>query len=306
MTWSPNRRRLLHSAALLSVTSVAGCLSSAVSDSDGDTPADAEQSTTADTTPAEECSPDEPGVEATELTPPEDLDGWLSDANHYPGEITRVGHGGRASISVGEPTDGGLAFYPPAVEVAPMTRVTWEWTGHGEHNVVALDGTFDSGRPNGSSGLAYSYIFDEPGVYPFVSEPHYGDGMKGAVVVAEPPSTGYEEVDEWVVDSGNFDGSVADETDSETATVRVGAEGNRGTFAFDPPVLKVSIDTTITWEWTGAGPHNVAFEDIDVTSGTPTAEEGATFEHTFEESGVYLYACEPHQSLGMKGAVIVE
>jgi hypothetical protein len=39
-------------------------------------------------------------------------------------------------------------------------------------------------------------------------------------------------------------------------------------------------------------------------SGTLT-EEGATFEHTFEEPGVYDYYCTPHESTGMIGSVIV-
>jgi hypothetical protein len=34
-------------------------------------------------------------------------------------------------------------------------------------------------------------------------------------------------------------------------------------------------------------------------------DAGFTFEYTFEEEGVTTYYCQPHQSLGMKGVVVV-
>ncbi len=37
----------------------------------------------------------------------------------------------------------------------------------------------------------------------------------------------------------------------------------------------------------------------------PRSGQRHTFEHTFEEAGVYTYACTPHKTLGMKGAVVV-
>ena len=314
MHGSPTRRRAFLSSALVALGSTVGCLSTA--SPGGDAPdetatstADPAASAAASETPrpTESGAPaDEPTSEPT-ATPAASLDAWLADANGYDGEIARRGPGSRPTIMVGHPTDDGLAFDPPAIEVAPMTMVRWDWAGHGgQHNVVALDGTFDSGRTNAQPGTGYHYVFEEPGEYRFVSEPHREEGMKGAVVVREPPSTGNEAVDAWVVDSSNFDGTVADRTDADAATVTVGAEGNRGHFVFDPPVLKISRGTTVTWEWTGdGGGHNVAFEDLDVGSGEVTPEPGEAFEHTFESTGTYRYACEPHQALGMKGAVVV-
>ena len=100
--------------------------------------------------------------------------------------------------------------------------------------------------------------------------------------------------------------SVADETGTDRTSVTVGAEGNGGAFAFAPPVVTLSTGTTVAWEWTGDAPHNVVFEDIDLSSGDPVPEAGVNFEHTFEETGIYRYACAPHRALGMVGAVIVE
>ncbi|WP_380681260.1 halocyanin domain-containing protein [Salinigranum sp. GCM10025319] len=315
MHGSPTRRRVLLSSALVALGSTVGCLSTAAPE--GDAPDETATSTTdptasatsTETNPAAETDApaDESTPTETTSTPSSSLDEWLADANGYRGEIARRGPGSRPTITVGHPTDDGLAFDPPAIEVAPMTMVRWDWAGHGgQHNVVALDGTFDSGRTNAQPGTGYHYVFEEPGEYRFVSEPHRDEGMRGVVVVREPPSTGNEAVDAWVVDSSNFDGTMTDRTGADAATVTVGAAGNRGHFAFDPPVLKVSRGTTVTWEWTGeGGGHNVAFEELDVASDEVTPDPDTTFEYTFESTGTYRYACEPHHALGMKGAVVV-
>jgi halocyanin-like protein len=288
MTRSPKRRRFLQYSALASVAAAAGCLG----ETGGTVPE------TADRTPA--------GNGAAASTPPDDLDAWLTDANGYDGETRRYGPQARPTVWVGEPLDDGLAFAPPVIEVPPETMVRWDWTGHGgQHNVVALDGTFDSGRTNAQAGTEYHYLFEEPGVHPYVSEPDE-EGMRGAVIVKEPPTTGNDAVDEWLAASSNFDGEVVERTGAETTTITVGAAGNGGHFAFDPPVVEVSAGTTVEWRWSEeSAPHNVAFEGRDLRSGSVRTEPGVHFSHAFEREGTFLYACEPHESLGMRGAVIV-
>lgn len=94
------------------------------------------------------------------------------------------------------------------------------------------------------------------------------------------------------------------------ATVRVGAQGNEGNFAFDPPAARLSTGTTVTWKWTGeGGEHNVSTtndSDFEFSSGDPIDSAEETFQQTFDEAGVALYICEPHQSLGMKGGIVIE
>ncbi|MFK8213862.1 halocyanin domain-containing protein [Haloferax volcanii] len=301
MKRSPTRRQLLRSTALAGTVAIAGC-STANREPDA-----ASTSTTSSTSTNDSETTATTTTEST-LTPPESIDDWLANANGYRGDALRYGLGSQPLIEVGHPVEDGLSFDPPVIEVAPMTNVTWDWTGHGGlHNIVALDGTFDSGRPNAQSGTSYHYIFEEPGTYPFVSEPHRDEGMRGAVFVKEPPSTGNQTVDRWVGDSSNFDGTVVDRTDVDTATVSVGTRGNRGHFAFDPPVLKITTGTTVEWNWTGTGGgHNVVFLNSDIHSGQVTPESGVHFRHTFEQSGTYRYACQPHRSLDQKGAIIVE
>jgi halocyanin-like protein len=123
-----------------------------------------------------------------------------------------------------------------------------------------------------------------------------------ATPTPEPASFDYGD---WFADTDNFDGTVDARGQSEV-TVAVGAEGNGGAFAFDPPAIHVDPGTTVVWEWTGnGGTHNVVELDESFASGDPVEDAGTTFERTFEEQGMYKYYCSPHRSLGMKGAVVV-
>ncbi len=109
----------------------------------------------------------------------------------------------------------------------------------------------------------------------------------------------------WFDGVGNYDG-VTDATGQDAVTVSVGAAGNGGNFGFDPAAVTVSPGTAVTWEWTGEGsPHNVVADDGSFESET-ASEEGFTFEHAFDSAGEYRYVCEPHESMGMKGVVVVE
>ncbi|WP_435067234.1 halocyanin domain-containing protein [Haloplanus sp. C73] len=111
--------------------------------------------------------------------------------------------------------------------------------------------------------------------------------------------------DGWMSDVGNYS-EVTDATGEDEVTVTVGAEGNGGAFAFDPPAVQVDPGTTIVWEWTGeGGQHNVVAEEGGDFESETTAEAGFTFEQTFDSEGVVKYFCQPHRGLGMKGVVVV-
>jgi halocyanin-like protein len=131
-------------------------------------------------------------------------------------------------------------------------------------------------------------------------------GCGGSDGTATPAGSAPDEVATYLADTDNFDGSLQDETGTDSVSVDVGAPGNGGNFGFAPPAIRVDTGTTVTWVWTGEGNmHNVVHEGGDFES-QQTAEEGFEFEHTFDEAGTYRYACTPHAALGMKGAVVVE
>jgi halocyanin-like protein len=115
-------------------------------------------------------------------------------------------------------------------------------------------------------------------------------------------------VDEFLTDVGNFEGEIMDATGMDEVVVAVGAEGNGGNFAFRYPAVAVSPGTTASWQWTGQGAgHNVVSQDssdFEFDSGD-AVQNRDPFERTFDSAGVGLYVCVPHESLGMKGAVVV-
>ncbi|SEO44674.1 halocyanin domain-containing protein [Halogranum amylolyticum] len=112
------------------------------------------------------------------------------------------------------------------------------------------------------------------------------------------------EYDGWFDNVSNYDGTV-DRTGQDEVTVKVGTQANGGGNGFGPAAVEVTAGTTVVWKWTGAGgTHNVVAEDGSFQSDYAT-KQGATFEHTFAETGTYTYYCKPHLGMGMKGAVRV-
>jgi len=125
---------------------------------------------------------------------------------------------------------------------------------------------------------------------------------------SSPSATGGEQptVEEYLSGTANYDGTVQDETGSDSVTVDVGAEGNGSDFAFSPAAVRVSTGTTVRWVWTGAGGNHNVVDERDAFRSKLVATEGHEFEHTFEASGRFLYFCQPHRTNGMKGAIVVE
>ncbi|MFD1646818.1 halocyanin domain-containing protein [Haloarchaeobius litoreus] len=113
-------------------------------------------------------------------------------------------------------------------------------------------------------------------------------------------------VESFLSETSNFDG-VVDRTGSDAVGVDVGVEANGAFYGFGPAAVRVDQGTTVTWTWTGQGStHNVVARHGATFASEQTSEEGHTFEQVFDESGTVLYVCEPHEGVGMKGAVVVE
>ena len=108
----------------------------------------------------------------------------------------------------------------------------------------------------------------------------------------------------WFDGVSNYEG-VVDRTGRSEVTVKVGAAGNSGNFAFGPAAVRVDPGTTVVWQWTGkGGSHNVVADDGSFESQL-SGTTGHTFEQIFDEEGVAKYYCTPHEAMGMKGAVVV-
>jgi len=110
--------------------------------------------------------------------------------------------------------------------------------------------------------------------------------------------------------------ATASPTPTPTPLPEVAAEvvvGPDASFRFDPETVEVSTGDTVRWLWDSPG-HNVkpdGIPDESDWSGTPgeafdTFGAGHVYAHTFEVAGRFDYKCNPHQSQGMVGAVLVE
>jgi halocyanin-like protein len=265
-----------------------------------------------------------------------DLSAWLSNTDGGDRVVDRTGQSS-VEVAVGAAGNGGnFGFDPVVVRVDPGTEVTWTWTGKGSsHNVVARDGTFESDLYS-EQGATFTYTPSETGVVPYACTPHEAMGMKGALVVgdvstslggetngtatpsgeenatAESEGDGNdgapEEVagrfDGWLAETSNFEGAV-DRTGEDVVTVGVGATGNGGRLAFDPPAVRVDPGTTVVWEWLVDGdPHDVR-EASGAFESDPYEQVGARYAVTFEGERVWKYECTDHSERGMRGVVVV-
>ena len=102
-------------------------------------------------------------------------------------------------------------------------------------------------------------------------------------------------------------GDYQDMRGSSAVTVEVGA-GSEG-LAFSPTNIWVDAGTEVTFEWVSDG-HNVLPESQPEGagwegSGSALEDSGFTYSFPFETGGMYTYFCQPHESLGMKGAIAV-
>ncbi|WP_200530562.1 halocyanin domain-containing protein [Halorubrum sp. LN27] len=129
------------------------------------------------------------------------------------------------------------------------------------------------------------------------------DGGSGGSGSDDVPS----EIDDYLSDARLYEGTIMDYTGEDEVTVEVG--GGSDGLAFDPPAIRIDSSTTVVWEWTGqGGAHNVTSaeeSESDFESGNAVDEEGKTFEQSFDNTGIQLYYCTPHETVGMLGAIEV-
>ena len=257
------------------------------------------------------------GTAAAQSAAAADYGGWLENTSNYDGTADRTGEES-VTITVGAAgNNGNFAFGPAAVSVDPGTTVVWKWNGKGgSHDVAAEDGSFRS-EMVGEKGHTFERTFDAAGVVKYACTPHRAMGMRGVIVVGDAGANAASsasadadggssepDYDDWFDGVSNFEGT-ADRTGEESVTVTVGARGNNGSFAFDPPAVRVDPGTRVVWEWNGkGGAHNVVAEDGAFES-EMVGEKGYTFEQTFDSAGVHRYVCVPHEAMGMRGAVVV-
>ncbi len=115
--------------------------------------------------------------------------------------------------------------------------------------------------------------------------------------------------DDWLENVPNWDGEVVDLTGEDEIEIENGEVRESGEYVYEPAEVQIDPGTTVRWIWVGDAGHTVTHEvededDREFDSGNISGE-GETFEHTFEDTGVFDYYCVPHRSLEQKGRVRV-
>jgi len=78
------------------------------------------------------------------------------------------------------------AFEPKEVTIKPGTRVRWENREKRQYHSVFFEQLGDTPGDYFFPGETRERIFDKPGTYPYICEPHWkSHGMKGVVHVVE-------------------------------------------------------------------------------------------------------------------------
>ncbi len=142
------------------------------------------------------------------------------------------------------------------------------------------------------------------------------NGLDFPLVDDEPDYQGYFD------DTPSYQdiGGTVDWTGEEEVEVSVGHDDYQNQYV--PPAIHVDAGTTVEWNWETVG-HDI---QRSIETGGPAADraEGVdtggewdgegqienpphSYSHTFEEGGIYLYVCTPHDASDrMYGAVVVE
>ena len=129
-----------------------------------------------------------------------------------------------------------------------------------------------------------------------------------ALLLIFPVTTALDEVDQLsfpVHHEYNSSNNTFNETDGEIFIVTIDA--NMFRFEPDTVTLKEGDSVRFFWEedaWELA--HNAVEENGLFDSGDPARTVNYTYTFQIGENGTYQYVCEPHETMGMIGTIIVE
>lgn len=214
-----------------------------------------------------------------------------------------------ATVAVGP--DGDAVFSPGTTEplgVATGATVRFVWRSDGHNVVVARQpdaadwrGTAGNAETLYDTGHVHAHTFETPGVYRYYCHEHRGLGMEATLLVGLDPET-------WTPSPTPLPEELR-QPDAD-AVVVVGPGGN---LVFDPATLTVDRGSLVAFVWS-SDHHNVVVDSRPDearwagSAGPPdeTYETGHVHEHMFDVSGTYEYHCEPHETAGMTGRIVVE
>lgn len=186
----------------------------------------------------------------------------------------------------GEPT-------PPETGTGIISGAVVEVGGAGlSGSAVSLSGAASRTTTTSSSGT-YRFTGLEPGSYTVAVDPPRGYAVPEGK--SDSRTVTLTSGDEVTVD---FEFEVADGGDVVVVELR-------GT-SFSPSELTISPGQTVRWINTENVLHTVTPDGHGAWSSATLNQQGQAFEHTFGSAGEFPYYCQPHQSAGMTGKIVVQ
>lgn len=90
---------------------------------------------------------------------------------------------------------------------------------------------------------------------------------------------------------------------SDTTVISVDSTNLR----FSPSSVTITEGDTVRFFWSGqALPHNAVEENGVFDTGEPARAVDESFTFPLGSNGTYVFVCEPHESVGMVGEIVVE
>jgi plastocyanin len=194
-----------------------------------------------------------------------------------------------------------FTFDPPTISIATGTIVVWTNNDTVPHTVTALDGAFDSAifDPEAS----FTWEFTNPGSYAYRCDLH--PQMQATIEVTGEPVTASNPVASPVAATPEAT-PITPTATLEPALTPVASTSEPVTvtisnFAFDPPIIDISVGTAVTWMNQDSVPHTAT--DLDASFDTGRLDLGQEGSITFDTTGSFDYRCSFHPS--MLGTVVV-
>ena len=164
----------------------------------------------------------------------------------------------------------GLLFTPDSMTVPLGSTVSWLNIESVTHTVTSDSGDstiFNSG--NMVKGNEFTYTFTKAGTFPYHC--NYHSGMKGKIIV--PSGT-------------------------NPTSFQVAISG----FAFDPLLLTIPVNASVTWTNNDAATHTATSSTSVFDSGD--LAHGKSYTYKFTTKGTYPYICIYHSN--MKATIVVQ
>ena len=198
-----------------------------------------------------------------------------------------------------------------SLEAGKEYKIIWHNVDEKAHNVIIEDAEENNlVRTEIITTGTQEFTFTAtPEMTSYYCEVH-PSGMRGDVEVSgELEETTTTTTTTTTEETTTTEDTTTQQPSGEVHEVAMQTDGDE--YIFDPMGLQIESGDTVRWVNESGSHSATAYEDRipdgeDAFDSGILTEDGATFEHTFTESGTVDYYCTPHKQLGMLARIVVD